>query len=325
MKDRLIIPHDQDQAAVRLAGRQVLLTNLRKPFWEQLGLTKRDLLQYYADVSAFLLPHLARRAIVMKRYPNGAQGEFFYMKRAPTPRPDWVQVCSIPHRRGNIIDFPMVHDLPTLLWLINLGCIDVHPWYARCDDYNRPDFLNFDLDPVTGTDFQRVCETAIEVHSQLTALGLRGYAKTSGSKGIHIYVPIVRKPLQKDVWTVAKTLAQELEARHPKLITAEYRVAKRPRGRVFVDYNQNAWGRTLASVYSVRPTRTATVSLPVTWDEIRRGIQLEDFRIDNASERLEQVGDLWHPLLGKKRCDLGPLLSVMKRPSRAQRVRKSVA
>src|SRR5690606_1132295 len=157
-------------------------------------------------------------------------------------------------------NFPIVQDLATLLWLINLGCIDLNPWYARCDDVDRPDFLHFDLDPVPGADFERVLETARLVKRALDALDLVSYPKTTGSKGIHIYIPIVRGPTQKQVWTFAKQLALTLEQHDPSLITAEYRVAKRPHGRVLVDYNQNAWGRTLASIYSVRPKPLATVS-----------------------------------------------------------------
>ena len=159
----------------------------------------------------------------------------------------------------------MAQDLASLLWMVNLGCIDLNQWYARCDDTDRPDYLHFDLDPGPAVPFARVRETALVVREALEALGMTPLVKTSGSSGMHLYVPIVRGPVQKEVWRVAKRLAKELERRHPALITAEYRIADRPRGRVLVDYNQNAWGRTLASVYSVRPTEAATVSTPVTW------------------------------------------------------------
>ncbi len=280
--------------------RRVKLTNLDKPFWTKPRITKRQLLQYYADVAPFLLPHLRDRAMVMKRYPNGASGDFFFMKRAPHPRPDWIEICSIGHPSGNIIDFPIIQDLPSLLWVINLGCIDLNQWYARCDDVDRPDYLHFDLDPVPGANFDRVKETALVVRETLTALKMPSYAKTTGSKGIHVYVPIVRGPTQKQVWTVAKEVGRLLEAAHPKLITAEYKIAKRPRGRVLVDYNQNAWGRTLASIYSIRPKPLASVSTPVTWEEVEQGIKIEDFRIDNVPARLAKLGDLWKPLLAKR-------------------------
>jgi bifunctional non-homologous end joining protein LigD len=293
----LTIPRDANHVALTVDRKEVRLTNLRKVFWSSLGLTKGDLLQYYADVADVLLPYLRDRAMVMKRYPNGAAGPFFFMKRAPTPRPAWIETCSIEHDSGNIIDFPMIQDRAALLWVVNLGCIDLNQWYARCDDVDRPDYLHFDLDPGVGATFERVLETSRIVRDALDALKMPSLVKTTGSKGLHVYVPIVRGPVQKQVWTFAKALAQELASRHSELITAEYRVAKRPRGRVLVDYNQNAWGRTLASIYSVRPRAEATVSTPVTWKEIDRGVRIEDFTVKNVPARIARLGDLWKPLL----------------------------
>jgi len=304
------IPRDTDDAALTIAGKTVHLTNLRKPFWRARGITKGDLLRYYAEVAPALLPHIAGRAMVMKRYPNGADGQCFFMKRAPEPRPAWIETCSITHGSGSVIAFPVVNDLPSLLWLVNLGCIDLNPWYARCDDVDRPDYLHFDLDPVPDATFEEVRASALIVHDELSALGLPMHVKTTGSKGVHVYVPIVRGPLQKEVWSFAKRCAIALAKRHPQLITAEYRIAKRPAGRVLVDYNQNAWGRTLASVYSPRPKPLATVSTPLTWQELADGAVIEDFRIDNVPARLAARGDLWAPIDAKRgRFDLAPLLA----------------
>jgi len=247
-------------AAIALGDREVKLTNLDKPFWPELGLAKRDLLQYYADVAPVLLPHVADRAMVMKRYPDGADGEPFFMKRAPAPRPAWIETCAIRHGSGSVIDFPIVQDLASLLWLVNLGCIDLNPWYARCDDVNRPDYLHFDLDPVPEAGYAVVVETAQLVRAGLQGLGMAPIVKTTGSRGLHVYVAIVRGPTQKEVWSFAKRFAFDLAALRPDVVTAEYRIAKRPAGRVLVDYNQNAWGRTLASAYSPRPRPLATVS-----------------------------------------------------------------
>ena len=296
MADR-VIPRERDEVVVKLGKRELKLTNLRKPFWPELGITKGDLLQYYVEVSGALLPHLRDRAMVMKRYPNGAGGDFFFMKRAPSPRPEWIETCAIEHASGNVIEFPMIQDLPSLLWVVNLGCIDLNQWYARCDDVDRPDYLHFDLDPVPGATFGHVLETACRLREALDALRMPNYAKTTGSKGVHVYVPIRRGPTQKQVWTFAKEFARQMEIRNPRLVTAEYKVAKRPAGRVLVDYNQNAWGRTLASVYSVRPRPAAPVSTPVTWEEVERGVRIEDFRIDNVPDRIRRLGDLWKPLL----------------------------
>lgn len=294
------IPKNGRDVEIIVRGNKVKLTNLEKIFWPKLRLTKRDLLQYYADVSRWLLPHLKNRAMVMKRYPNGINGPFFFMKRAPSPRPSFISVCPIQHASGNIIEFPVIQDLASLLWVVNLGCIDLNPWYARCGDVHRPDYLHFDLDPVEGTPFQCVLETALLVRDALEALQIPSYAKTTGSRGIHVYVPIARGPDQKQVWSFAKKFSKELEQRHPKVVTAEYRVAKRPKGRVLVDYNQNAWNRTLASVYSVRPKPQATVSVPVTWKEVERGVRIEDFTMRNVPGRVKRLGDLWEPLLWEK-------------------------
>ncbi len=295
----------QNEINLTFGARRVRLTNLQKPFWPELGITKADLLTYYDELSGYLLPHLKDRAMVMKRYPNGASGEFFFMKRAPERRPPWIRTCAIEHASGNVIDFPMIQDLASLLWVVNLGCIDLNQWYARCDDVHRPDYLHFDLDPTPGATFEHVLNSALLVREQLASLKMPSFAKTTGSRGIHIYVPIKRGPDQKQVWSLAKETARSLAARHPGQMTAEYRVAKRPAERVLVDYNQNAWGRTLASVYSVRPKPQATVSTPVSWEEVESGFRMEDFRIDNVPERVRRIGDLWSPLTSTRgRVDL---------------------
>jgi bifunctional non-homologous end joining protein LigD len=305
---RISIP-DAGNANLTVDGKEVRLTNLDKLFWPERGITKGQLIQYYADVAPVLLPHIRDRAMVMKRYPHGAAGEFFFMKRAPVPRPAWIRICPIDHGSESIIDFPVIDDLPSLLWVINLGCIDLNQWYARCDDIDRPDYVHFDLDPGEGATWLNVLEAGRVVHDALETLRMPAFVKTTGSRGLHIYVPIVRGPVQKEAWTFAKALAVELARRNSKLLTAEYKVAKRPKGRVLVDYNQNAWGRTLASIYSVRPKPVASVSMPVTWKEIDRGVAIEDFRLDNVRDRIAKVGDLWKGLNARKgRLDLRKIL-----------------
>ena len=299
-KPESLIPAEVDNVEVRAGRQTVKLTNLRKPFWPELGITKGDLLQYYAGIAPALLPHLKGRAMVMKRYPNGAFGPFFFMKRTPSPKPAWLQTCPIEHDSGSVIEFPMIQDVAALLWVVNLGCIDLNQWYSRCDDVDRPDYLHFDLDPGPGVQFSQVRDAALLVNEALETLKMPAYAKTSGSKGIHVYVPLKRGPRQKDVWTFAKALALTLADRHPKILTAQYRVANRPDGRVLVDYNQNAWGRTLASVYSVRPTPAASVSTPITWKELERGINPQEFTMDAVLHRVTQHGDLFAPVLGGK-------------------------
>ena len=293
----MIIPCNGDRAELQVAGKTIALTNCNKLFWPEEKITKGQLLQYYADVAPVLLPHLMNRAMVMKRYPDGAYGQFFFQKRAPQAHPQWLQICEILHPSANLVDFPVINDLAGLLWVVNLGCIDLNPWYARCDDVDRPDYMHFDLDPTPQADFKLVREAALIVHRALDGLKIPNYAKTTGSRGIHIYVPIVRGPEQKQVWTVAKALSKEIAQRNPEVLTAEYKVAKRPKNHVLVDYNQNAWGRTLASVYSVRPKARATVSAPVSWKEVEKGIAMQDFRLDNMPARIQKLGDLFEPVL----------------------------
>src|ERR1044072_2776925 len=175
VRRRVEIPKKVEQCEIKFGDRTVKLTNLNKLFWPELKITKRDLIQYYADVAPVLLPHLQDRAMVMKRYPNGAAGEFFFMKRAPSPRPPWIELCSIHHGSGKVIDFPIIQDVPALLGVINLGCIDLNQWYARCDDVDRPDYLHFDLDPVPGAKFEKVLETALVVRKALDSLGIGTY------------------------------------------------------------------------------------------------------------------------------------------------------
>ncbi len=305
---RLKIPTDAENAELKIGDKTVRVTNLGKIFWKNLKITKGDLLQYYADVSPYLLPHIKDRMMVMKRYPNGAEADFFYMKRAPVPRPEWIETRSIYHGSGNIIDFPLIQDLASLMWVINLGCFDLNPWYSRADDPDRPDFLHFDLDPTPGAEFSHMREAALKVHELLNSLNMPNYPKTTGSRGIHVYVPIVRGPVQKEVWSIAKSIAQILDQMHPKLLTAQYKKAKRPPKHVLVDYNQNRWGSTLSSIYSIRPTPQATVSTPITWEEIEKGIDMGAFTINTVPPRLKKVGDLWKRVLGKKRVDLSPLV-----------------
>jgi bifunctional non-homologous end joining protein LigD len=307
---RRLIPRDAPEVIVRARGRALRLTHLDKVFWPELGLTKGDLLQYYVEVAPVLLPHLRDRAMVMRRYPDGIAGASFFMKRAPRPRPPWIATCPIRHGRAGVIDFPMIQDLPALLWVVNLGCIDLNPWYARCDAPDRPDYLHFDLDPGPRTSFDQMREAALALHEALDALAMPAYVKTTGSRGLHVTVPIVRGPTQHQVWVFAKALSVELARRHPRLLTAVYDRARRPPDRIHVDYNQNAWGRTLASVYSVRPHPRAAVSTPVTWPEVRRGFRLEDFRIDNVPARVRRRGDLWRGVLAARgRYDLGRFVS----------------
>jgi bifunctional non-homologous end joining protein LigD len=304
-----LIPPDRDQVELALAGGPLRLTHLREVLWPGLGLTKGDLLRYYASVAPVLVPHLRDRAMEMRRYPSGAAGEFFFVKRSPEGRPPFVRFCSIAQGPGDIVEYPVIQDLPSLLWIVNLGSIDLSPCPSRYDDTERPDFLHLDLAPTPGATFAHALEAALLLRGALEELGVPSYAKTSGSRGVQLQVPIVRGPDQRVVWTYAKALASLLSLRAPSLLTAEHRAAKRPRQRVVIDYNQNTWGRTPVSPYSVCPTAAATVSTPVSWGEVERGFPVDEHRMKTVPERVERLGDLWAPLLDPaRRVDLGELV-----------------
>lgn len=294
------IPSDVDDVTLDFDGKRVSLTNLRKGYFPAQKRTKGDLLRYYLSVADALLPHVAGRAMVMKRYPHGIAGDFFYMKRTPSPHPDWLRTCGIEHGSGSVIYFPIIDDRPSLMWLINLGCIDLNPWYSLCEDPNRPLYIHFDMDPVEGTPFRVVREGALVVRDVLQGLKMKPFVKTSGSTGVHIYVAIDVSLTQHEVWAIAKAIGHQIAKAHPDILTSEYRIAKRPAGRVLVDYNQNAFGKTLASIYSVRPNEEAAVSTPVTWEELEAGCEPGDFTMKNVPQRIAQLGDLWKPLLSAR-------------------------
>jgi bifunctional non-homologous end joining protein LigD len=295
-----VIPDDREAINLDIGDRRVALTNLRKVYFPKLKLTKGDLLRYYLAVARVLLPHIAGRPMVMKRYPNGIHADYFYMKRAPSPRPPWIRTCAVEHSSGSVIDFPVIDDVASLMWVINLGCIDLNPWYSLCDDPARPLYLHFDMDPTEGVRFSKVREGALLVRDVLQALGMKPFVKTSGSDGVHIYVAIRIGPEQHEVWRVAKEIALHLARESPRILTAEYRVSKRPAGTVLVDYNQNAFGQTLASIYSVRPNEHASVSTPIAWDELEAGCEPGDFTMLNVPQRIKRIGDLWKPLLHER-------------------------
>ncbi len=309
---RVVLPTDSNEVLLKFGTQEVRLTNLRKPFWKKLGITKRDLLQYYADVSPWLLPHVADRAMVMKRYPNGAEGEFFFMKRAPEPRPEWIEICAIEHGSAGVVNFPIVQDLPSLLWLINLGCIDLNPWYARCDDTDRPDYLHFDLDPGPGADFARIREVALRVRDIL------GDAEDARR---------IRRPPARAAFTSTsrscagrcRKRSGRLRRRSPSSSSAAIPKSSPPsiaRPSVRTDACSSTTTRTPGGGRWRRSTpsarrRSRACRRRVTWEEVEEGVSIEDFRIDNAVARLKEVGDLWKPVVGKKRVDLMKTLGAL--------------
>ncbi|HVR88422.1 MAG TPA: non-homologous end-joining DNA ligase [Candidatus Limnocylindria bacterium] len=274
---------------VRVAGRDVVVTNQDKVFFPARNLTKGDLVAYYRDVAPVVLPHVGRRVMQMLRYPNGVDGSFFYQKRVPVPHPDWLETYTITFPSGRTADFPVVNDAAGLAWIANLGCIDLHTWSSRVGDVERPDYLLIDLDPRGGDPWSHVREIALVVKDVMDELGLDSYPKTSGSTGIHILAPIVPELQFPEVRRFAKAFAQEVERRLPKIATTTWKVADRT--GVFVDFGQNARDRTIAAAYSIRPTQDARASAPLRWDEVP-GVDAADFTLETMRGRLKEVGDL---------------------------------
>jgi bifunctional non-homologous end joining protein LigD len=289
-------------AVVERRGRELRLSNLDKPFWPDEGITKGDLIAYYRDVAEVLVPHLRGRPFTMKRYPDGWQGKSFFQKNAPSHMPEWIERAPFPAstREGErrIIDYAVVNDELALLWMANMGCIDLHTWASRVDRPERPDWVMFDLDPSEGSSFEEVVEVAQLVKQTLDLLELESYPKTSGSRGIHVLVPIARRHSFEEVREFAGIVAGALARAHPGLATTEW--AKQKRRGVLVDANQNGPGRTNASVYSVRPRAGAPVSAPLRWDEVSSGLDLASFTMETVLDRVARNGDLFAGVLGGK-------------------------
>lgn len=274
---------------MRIGEREVALTNQDKVFFPGSGITKGDLVRYYVDIAAAVLPHVGRRPAQMKRYPNGVEGDFFYQKRVPVPHPDWLETVHIDFPSGRSADFPVLDDAAALAWFANLGCIEIHTWHSRVDDPERPDYLLIDLDPSAGDQWDAVREIALVTRDVMDELGLASFPKTSGSTGMHILAPIERDLEFPEVRRFAKAMAKEIERRVPRIATTTWAV--RDRSGVFVDYGQNARDRTIASAYSVRPVPDAQVSAPLRWDEVAR-VDPRAFTIGTMAARMTQVGDL---------------------------------
>ena len=280
--------------------RRLKLSNLGKVFWPEEGITKGELLAYYRDVAPVLVPHLRDRPFTMKRYPDGWQGKSFFQKQAPSHMPDWIPTAAFPAstREGErrMVDYAVVNDELALLWVVNMGCLDMHAWASRADKPDRPDWVMFDLDPAEGATFEQVVEVADLVRQALEVLELESVPKTSGSRGIHVLVPITRRHGYPEVREFAGIVAGALARAHPGLVTTEW--AKKKRKGVLVDANQNGQGKTTASVYSVRPRADAPVSTPLHWDEVRSGLDPAAFTMERVLERVAREGDLFARVLG---------------------------
>ena len=289
---------------IRKGKRVLRLSNLDKPFWPDEGITKGDLLAFYRDVAPVLVPHLRDRPFTMRRYPDGAFGKSFFQKDKPQGMPDWIPTVNIevstrsrpPQRRR--IDAPVVNDELALLWMANMGCIDLNTWYSRVDKLERPDFVLFDLDPSPDVGFRETVEVALLVKEALDTLGLESFPKTSGADGMHVLVPIARRHTYDDTRQFAEIVAGALASTHRGLVTTEWTKSKRK--GVLIDANQNGEGKTIASVYSVRPKEGAPVSTPLRWEEVGESLDPGAFTMDVVRERVAKHGDLYEGVLKTK-------------------------
>jgi bifunctional non-homologous end joining protein LigD len=287
---------------IRKGKRELRLSNLDKPFWPEEGITKGDLLAYYRGVADVLVPHLRNRPFTMKRYPDGWKGGHFFQKQSPSHMPEWIKRVPFPAstREGEkkVIDYALVNDELALLWMVNMACIDMHVWSSRQDRPDHPDWVMFDLDPAEGATFEDVVAVALLVKDTLELLDLQALPKTSGSRGIHVLVPIARRHTHAEAREFASIVAGALARAHPGLVTTEWHKSKRK--GVLVDANQNGPGKTNASVYSVRPRAGAPVSAPLRWEEVQPGLDLASFTMGTVLDRVARDGDLFAQVLEGK-------------------------
>ncbi|MCX8525737.1 DNA ligase D [Chryseobacterium formosus] len=290
---------DKDKE-ITLNKQKVKLTNQDKIYFPKDGITKGDVIEYYQSVSKYILPHLKNRALSLNRFPNGIEELGFYQKDAGDSVPDWIKTTKVySESTDKNIDYIYCNDKATLAYLNNLGCIDLNPWNSSLPDLENPDFLVLDLDPSKKNTFDDVIETALQVNEVLKSIKIKGYCKTSGSTGIHIYIPMGGKYDFDQVKDFAHILMKQVNQKLPKLTTLERSLKKRDDKKIYLDYLQNRSGQTLASVYSIRPKEGASVSMPLEWEELKKGLKPTDFNIHNALERVKGKGDLFKPVLGK--------------------------
>jgi len=306
------MPDDTGREIVTVGGRDITISNPGKVLFPEAGYTKLDLARYYLAVSEGALRAAGDRPNVLVRYPNGIKGEFFFQKRAPASRPDWVDVVTLRFPSGRVAEEVVPRDAAALVWMANLACLELHPHPVRADDLDHPDELRVDLDPVRGVPFADVRSVAHVLRGTLDDFGLVGWPKTSGSRGMHVNVRIERKWTFDQVRRAALALAREVGRRAPELATSKW--WKEERHGVFLDYNQNAKDRTVAAAYSVRPTPDARVSAPLTWEETALA-EPADFTLASMPSRFGRVGDI-HTGIDRHPCSLDRLLELSARQER---------
>ena len=309
-----VVGKEENATVLSIGGRLVRVTHPSKPYFtKEVQLTKLDIVSYYLSVAAGALKGIIDRPIVLKRFVDGAEGEAFYQKRAPEKRPDWLRTVTLSFPSGRTAEEIVIDDAAGLAWIVNLGCIELHPHLVRSGDLERPDELRIDLDPGPGVAWEDVRRVALEVRALLEELGLRGWPKTSGSRGMHVNVRIEPRWTFAEVRRAALALSREIERRAPKIATSKW--WKEERRGVFLDYNQNAKDRTTCSAYSVRPLPDARVSAPLTWDEVP-DCNPADFTVRTMPNRFAALGDL-HASIDDARGTLDALLALASRDEAA--------
>ena len=298
-----------ESEVVNVAGREITISNPKKVLFPDAGYTKLDLIRYYLAVADGAIRAAGNRPNVLVRYPNGIGNEFFYQKRAPSSRPSWIEVVALKFPSGRTAEEVVPRDAAALAWMANLACLELHPHPVRDDDLDHPDELRVDLDPVPGVEWSQIRTVAGIVHATLNDFGLVGWPKTSGSRGMHIYVRIERKWTFTEVRRAALAFAREVERRAPDLATSKW--WKEERHGVFLDYNQNAKDRTIAAAYSVRPKPDARVSAPLSWDEIG-ACEPGDFTLATMPDRFKRVHDP-HATMDQQACSIEGLLELSRR------------
>jgi bifunctional non-homologous end joining protein LigD len=306
------VPSKAQKELLTVDGRDVAISNPGKVLFARAGYTKLDLARYYLTVADGALRAAGDRPNVLVRYPDGIEGEFFYQKRAPRSRPSWIEVVTLRFPSGRTAEEVVPRDAAALAWMANLACLELHPHPVRADDLNHPDELRVDLDPVPGVPWSQLREVSRVLRPTLEELGLVGWPKTSGSRGIHVYVRIERRWTFDEVRRAALALAREVERRAPAIATSKW--WKEERHGVFLDYNQNAKDRTIAAAYSVRPTADARVSAPLTWDEVDDA-DPADFTLATMPKRFARDGDR-HAEMDRHPCSLVHLLELSARHER---------
>lgn len=280
-------------------NKQLQLSNLEKLYWPKEKISKGDLIRYYETMAPFILPYLKNRPLSLKRNPNGIRDDGFYQKDAGDIAPDWIKTANVhSESTGKIIHYLICNDLKSLLFIANLGCIEMNPWNSTITKTGNPDYLVIDIDPSEKNSFDEVIEVAQVLKDVLAAIKIKGYCKTSGASGLHIYIPCHKKYSYEQVRQFAHLLAGRVQEQLPQITTLERSLSKRKKNQIYIDYLQNSRGQTLASAYSVRPKPGATVSTPLDWNEVKQGLHPSLFTMKNIYKRVQKKGDLFKGVLG---------------------------